>query len=87
MSTDYLTGHGSDFDQRTTGRWSREEHEKFIEGINLKRYISFSKYWNISCLYIMLNLFTIAMSIYGRDWKKVEQYIGTRSGAQIRSHA
>lgn len=29
----------------------------------------------------------IAMSIFGRDWKKVEQHIGTRSGAQIRSHA
>jgi SHAQKYF class myb-like DNA-binding protein len=27
------------------------------------------------------------MSIFGRDWKKVENHIGTRSGAQIRSHA
>lgn len=27
------------------------------------------------------------MSMYGRDWKKVELHIGTRSGAQIRSHA
>lgn len=44
MNADYIGGHGSDFDHKTTGRWSREEHEKFIE----------------------------AMSIYGRDWKKVE---------------
>ena len=27
------------------------------------------------------------MSIFGRDWKRVESHIGTRSGAQIRSHA
>jgi len=25
--------------------------------------------------------------MYKRDWKKVETFIGTRSGAQIRSHA
>jgi hypothetical protein len=25
--------------------------------------------------------FYIAMSLFGRDWKKVEQHIGTRSGA------
>jgi hypothetical protein len=29
----------------------------------------------------------LAMYIYKRDWKHVESYIGTRSGAQIRSHA
>jgi hypothetical protein len=29
----------------------------------------------------------LAMSMFGRDWKKVEQHIGSRSGAQIRSHA
>ena len=27
------------------------------------------------------------MDLYKRDWKHVEAYIGTRSGAQIRSHA
>ena len=27
------------------------------------------------------------MSLFGREWKKVESHIGTRSGAQIRSHA
>jgi SHAQKYF class myb-like DNA-binding protein len=27
------------------------------------------------------------MYMFGRDWKKVELHIGTRSGAQIRSHA
>ena len=32
-------------------------------------------------------IFHIAMSLFGKDWKKVEQHIGTRSGAQIRSHA
>ena len=24
---------------------------------------------------------------FGKNWKKVEEHIGTRSGAQIRSHA
>ncbi len=24
---------------------------------------------------------------YGKDWKKVEQYVKTRSGSQVRSHA
>lgn len=28
-----------------------------------------------------------ALHIHGKDWKKVEQHIKTRSGAQIRSHA
>ena len=37
----------------TTGRWSREEHQKFIE----------------------------AMALFGKDWKKVENHIGTRTGA------
>lgn len=50
---------GSDTDPKTTGRWSKEEHEKFIESLHL----------------------------FGKDWKKVESHIGTRSGAQIRSHA
>jgi len=27
------------------------------------------------------------LNTYKRDWKKVEIFIGTRSGAQIRSHA
>lgn len=25
--------------------------------------------------------------MFGRNWKKVESYIGTRTGTQIRSHA
>ena len=40
MNADFLNGIGSDFDHKTSGRWSREEHEKFIEGIKFKRYIS-----------------------------------------------
>jgi hypothetical protein len=24
---------------------------------------------------------------FGKDWKKVEQYVKTRSGSQVRSHA
>lgn len=41
------------------GRWTDEEHNKFMEGIK----------------------------IFGKDWKKVQQYVGTRTSAQSRSHA
>lgn len=44
---------------KSTGRWSKQEHVLFIEGLK----------------------------IYGKNWKKVESYIGTRTGTQIRSHA
>jgi SHAQKYF class myb-like DNA-binding protein len=27
------------------------------------------------------------MSLFKKDWRRVEAYIGTRTGAQIRSHA
>lgn len=35
------------------GRWSKEEHVKFVEALNL----------------------------YGKNWRKVEEYVATRSGA------
>lgn len=41
------------------GRWTNEEHEKFLE----------------------------AIEIYGRDWKKVQGYVVTRTSTQARSHA
>eukprot|EP00331_Platyophrya_macrostoma_P003776 CAMPEP_0176431040 /NCGR_PEP_ID=MMETSP0127-20121128/14592_1 /TAXON_ID=938130 /ORGANISM="Platyophrya macrostoma, Strain WH" /LENGTH=246 /DNA_ID=CAMNT_0017813005 /DNA_START=35 /DNA_END=775 /DNA_ORIENTATION=- len=31
--------------------------------------------------------FVEAIKNYGKNWKKVEEFVGTRSGAQIRSHA
>ena len=33
------------------------------------------------------NRFTEALRIYGKNWKKVEDHVGTRTGAQVRSHA
>jgi len=44
---------------KSSGRWTKEEHQKFVEG--LKR--------------------------FGKNWKLVEEHVGTRNGAQIRSHA
>lgn len=41
------------------GRWTNEEHEKFLE----------------------------AIKIHGRDWKKVQGYVVTRTSTQARSHA
>jgi len=32
MNGDYVQGHQSELDHKTTGRWSRQEHEKFIVG-------------------------------------------------------
>ena len=40
------------------GKWTNEEHEKFLEGI----------------------------LVYGNEWKKVQEYIKTRSSTQARSH-
>ena len=34
-----------------------------------------------------IRIFYIALRLYGKDWKKVERHIKTRSGSQIRSHA
>jgi SHAQKYF class myb-like DNA-binding protein len=31
--------------------------------------------------------FVEGLSMYGKNWKKVEEHVGTRNGAQIRSHA
>ena len=31
--------------------------------------------------------FDIAITQFGKDWKKVEAYVRTRSGSQVRSHA
>ena len=31
--------------------------------------------------------FLEALKLYGKDWKKVQEYVVTRSGSQIRSHS
>lgn len=61
---DQTTIHGttagtSSEEKLSNGRWTKDEHQRFVE----------------------------AIKIYGKNWKKVEDYIGTRTGAQIRSHA
>lgn len=45
--------------QKSSGRWTKEEHLRFVEG--LKK--------------------------FGKNWKSIEEYVGTRNGAQVRSHA
>ena len=42
-----------------TGRWTRDEHYRFVE----------------------------ALKLYGKEWKRVQEHIGTRSSTQARSHA
>jgi len=44
---------------KSSGRWTKEEHHRFVEGIKK----------------------------FGKNWKQVEDFVGTRNGAQIRSHA
>lgn len=49
----------SEEDASSMGRWTREEHNKFVDGLRK----------------------------YGKNWKLIEDYVNTRSGSQIRSHA
>ncbi len=58
------------------GRWANDEHERFLKGLFLF-YFFFSKNQKRK----------IALSLYGKNWKLVEEFVGTRTGAQIRSHA
>ena len=44
---------------KRTGRWTREEHFRFLE----------------------------ALKLFGKEWKRVQQHVGTRSSTQARSHA
>ena len=46
-------------EDQTTGRWTKEEQQKFLE----------------------------ALDLFGKDWKKVQAYVGTRTTTQARSHA
>ena len=32
-------------------------------------------------------IWNLGIMSYGKDWKKVEEIVGTRSGSQVRSHA
>ena len=76
MNAEFGHGHGSEYDQRTTGRWSRDEHEKFIEGKAIQKDIYKSIFFldfksNSFFKIIFLISFAVAMSLFGRDWKKV----------------
>ena len=56
------------------------------EGIRECHFIGifiFSYTQNLLLTYLVF----VALRLYGKEWKKVENHIKTRSGAQIRSHA
>ncbi len=54
-----LSPEKSEDHDKSNGRWTDEEHRKFLEAFNL----------------------------YGKNWKLVQGYVGTRSATQARSHA
>lgn len=48
------------------GRWTKQEHNKFLEGILIS---------------------DLGIQLFGKNWKKIQSIVKTRSGSQIRSHA
>jgi SHAQKYF class myb-like DNA-binding protein len=49
----------ADSESKKTGRWTMDEHFRFIE----------------------------ALQLYGKEWKRVQQHVCSRSSTQARSHA
>ena len=43
--------------------------------------------WKFSAGNLIVIFGWIAIQIYGKNWKKVTQHVGTRISAQVRSHA
>ena len=74
------------------GRWTRAEHEKFIQGKHFfpitGQTLNSESSWP-TCLFgfAVRSLTMLGLKLYGKSWKKVEKHIGSRCGAQIRSHA
>jgi SHAQKYF class myb-like DNA-binding protein len=58
VEADVLHDGGVD-DNVRTGRWTKQEHSKFME----------------------------AYKMFGKDWRKVASYVGTRNNVQVRTHA
>jgi len=52
-------GESSSLANINNGRWTDEEHDKFVE----------------------------ALRLHGKDWNLIQEFIGSRTSAQIRSHA
>jgi hypothetical protein len=54
---------------KTAGRWTKEEHKKFVQGKKILH------------IFRILTFLSIAIRLYGKDWRKVEEFVKTRSGA------
>ena len=60
-----------------TGRWSKEEHQKFEEG----------KFFGNPSTFDHLLENIVGLKLFGKDWQKMKAHMKTRSSGQIRSHA
>jgi hypothetical protein len=67
----------------------KEDTKKLLMLIELAKLLAdgLGRSTSSSCKVSSILFIPLALKLYGKDWKKVEDFIGTRTGAQIRSHA
>jgi hypothetical protein len=58
--------------------WTEDEHERFLQVAGPPTYL------RVRCSF---DLCAQALEKYGREWKKVEEIVGTKSSVQVTNHS